>query len=266
MPTAEVLDWLPIWGVYLVTVALIVIAIEVGFYVGVLRGRRPNREPEAPVDAMVGSTLGLLAFMLAFTFGMATTRFDARTDLVLQEAIAIRTADLRAQFLPEPARSQMRGMLREYVDVRIRAAREPAYALKAIARSEELQDVLWSRIGALGQAVPAVDVGGLAAALINVITTHEKRVTAALHNRLNGSIWGALFGLMVIAMGMVGYRSGLSGGRSIVATATLAFAFSAVVALVVDLDRPQQGLVRVSQQAMLDVQAKLSDGRPPSGD
>jgi hypothetical protein len=106
-------------------------------------------------------------------------------------------------------------------------------------------------------------VGGLAAALINLITVHEKRVTAALHNRLNGSIWVALFGLIVIAMGMVGYRAGLSGGRSVVATATLAFAFSAVVALVVDLDRPQQGLVRVSQQAMLDVQAKLNQGGAP---
>jgi hypothetical protein len=260
------LDRFPIWLIYLMTAALIVIAIETGYYVGTVRGRLPQREPEAPVDAMVGSTLGLLAFMLAFTFGMATTRFDARTDLVLQEAVAIRTADLRAQVLPEPQRAELRAMLREYVDVRLRAVREPAYAPRGLARSEELQDVLWSRTAALAHEIPGVDVGGLAAALITVITVHEKRVTAALHNRLNGSIWAALFGLIVIAMGMVGYRSGLSGGRSAVAIVTLAFAFSAVVALVVDLDRPQQGLVRVSQQAMLDLQAKLHQGKGPSGD
>jgi hypothetical protein len=259
-------DGFPIWLMYLLTAALIVIAIEVGYYVGSLRARGPKREPEAPIDAMVGSTLGLLAFMLAFTFGMATTRFDARTDLVLQEAIAIRTADLRAQLLPEPQRAQLRAMLREYVDIRLRAVREPAYATQAITRSEEIQNVLWSRTAGLAREVPGVDVGGLAAALINVITVHEKRVTAALHNRLNGSIWAALFGLMVIAMGMVGYRAGISGGRSIVATATLAFAFSAVVALVVDLDRPEQGLVRVSQQAMLDLQSQLRQRSAPPDD
>jgi hypothetical protein len=189
---------------------------------------------------------------------MASTRYDARTDLVLQEAIAIRTADLRAQFLPEPQRTELRGMLREYVGVRLRAVREPGYARQGLARSEELQDVLWSRTEALARGSSGVDVGGMTAALVNLITVHEKRLTAALYNRLNGSIWVALFGLVAIAMGMVGYRAGLSGGRSVVATATLALAFSAVIALIVALDRPQQGLIKVSQQAMQDVQVKLN--------
>jgi hypothetical protein len=41
-----------------------------------------------------------LAFVLAFTFGMATARYDARRELVLDDAIAIRTADIRAQQIP----------------------------------------------------------------------------------------------------------------------------------------------------------------------
>jgi hypothetical protein len=59
-------------------------------------------------------------------------------------------------------------------------------------------------------------------------------------------------------MAMMGYRAGISGRRSMVAVLTLAFAFSTVILLITELDRPQQGLVRVSQQAMLDLQGKLA--------
>ena len=48
------------------------------------RARAPEGE-KAPANAMMGATLGLLAF----TFGMSSTRFDARKQLVLEEARAI---------------------------------------------------------------------------------------------------------------------------------------------------------------------------------
>ena len=257
MSNNSLLDSLPLWLVYLIIVALILVVIEGGYRAGMIRARRSQNEQGAPLDTLVGSTLGLLAFMLAFTFGMATTRFDARTHAVLEEAIAIRTADLRAQLLPEPQRSEMRALLREYVGVRLRGVREPHYMQQAIARSEALQDALWSRTSALGKDVPGGDRGALASALVDVIGLNEKRITAALHNRINGPIWVALYGLVVLSMGMLGYREGIGGSRSAIATVTVAFAFAAVIALIVDLDRPQQSLVKVSQQAMLDLQAKL---------
>jgi hypothetical protein len=37
----------------------------------------------------------------------------------------------------------------------------------------------------------------------------------------------------------------------------MVLAFSAVIVLIADLDRPQQGFVKVSQQAMLDLQTRL---------
>jgi hypothetical protein len=53
---------------------------------------------------------------------------------------------------------------------------------------------------------------------------------------------------------MVGYGAGLTGRRSVVSAVVLIVALGAVQALVIDLDRPQEGLLRVSQQALLDVQ------------
>ena len=45
--------------------------------------------------------LGLLAFILAFTFGAATSRFDDKKQLLLDEVNAIGTTFLRTDFLSE---------------------------------------------------------------------------------------------------------------------------------------------------------------------
>jgi len=101
MPEAF-LDRSPVWLLYAGTVLVLLAGNEAGFRLGLWRrGRMPEGE-KVPATAIMGSTLGLLAFMLAFTFGMAGTRFDARKQLVLDEASAVLQAYQRAQLLPEP--------------------------------------------------------------------------------------------------------------------------------------------------------------------
>jgi hypothetical protein len=109
----NILDSLPLWGVYLVTVLLSLLAIELGYQLGRIWQRRSHVEKEGPVGALSGATLGLLAFLLAFIIGMAMTRFDARRLLVVDEANAIGTTFLRAGFLDEPIRGESRALLRE---------------------------------------------------------------------------------------------------------------------------------------------------------
>ena len=95
------------------------------------------------MGAVVGATLGLLAFLLAFTFGMAASRYDTRKQLVLQEANAIGTTYLRAEFLQEPQRSDIRNVLREYAALRAQGVTllmTPA----VMAQSSALHDRLWA--------------------------------------------------------------------------------------------------------------------------
>jgi hypothetical protein len=58
----------------------------------------------------------------------------------------------------------------------------------------------------------------------------------------------------------MGYHSGLSGTRRSLAIVTVAVTFAVVVELIADLDRPLEGVLRVSQQALLDVQQST---KPP---
>ena len=142
----EPFDWLPLWALFGATVALILLVVEAGFRVGRWRQRRAEHEREAPVGAIVAAGLGLLAFLLAFTFGMAASRFDTRRGLVLDEANAIGTTYLRAALLPEPHRTEIRTLLRDYVDLRLEAV-QPGMSVPARERSEELQSRLCAKSG-----------------------------------------------------------------------------------------------------------------------
>jgi hypothetical protein len=79
----QLIDAIPLWAMYAVTVGIVLFSVEGGFRLGKYRLRRPEHEQETPVGSIVGATLGLLAFMMAFTFGMAASRYDTRKHLVL---------------------------------------------------------------------------------------------------------------------------------------------------------------------------------------
>jgi hypothetical protein len=53
-----------------------------------------------------------MALLLAFSFAMAEGRFGTRQQLVVDEANAIGTTDLRSQMLTEPYRQEVRELLR----------------------------------------------------------------------------------------------------------------------------------------------------------
>src|SRR6185369_6764251 len=125
MSSAHILDLLPLWGVFFVTFLLVFTSEESGFRFGRRRIRSEEETKDPSMGSMVGATLGLLAFMLAFTFGMASARYDTRRQLIRDEANAIHTAYLRADFVSEPRRTEIQRLLREYVDVRLAGIRQP---------------------------------------------------------------------------------------------------------------------------------------------
>jgi hypothetical protein len=256
-PYTTALDLLPLWGLFLVIVVLFLAAVEGGYRLGDYRRGLPGPEKDAPVGAMVGATLGLLAFMLAFTFGMASSRFDTRKELVLDEANAIGTTYLRAAMLPE-RREEIRALLRSYADARLEAFRS-GWAAEQILRSEAIQNQLWSAATALGlQHSESIVVGLFVQSLNEVIDLHAKRVTAGLRNRIPGAIWAALLTIATLSMGAMGYHGGLVGTTRSLAIIVVAVTFSAVINLISDLDRPQEGSLTVSQQALIDVRQSMN--------
>ena len=102
MNSLQLLDPIPIVGVFLLIAAILLAVFEVGFRIGRWWQEKTPDEKEGPTNMLVGSLLALMAFLLAVTMGMAVDRFDTRRGLVLEEANAIGTTYLRAGYLPQP--------------------------------------------------------------------------------------------------------------------------------------------------------------------
>jgi hypothetical protein len=256
MEITALIDHLPLWLFLPLTTVVALLSVEAGYRLGGFRRPHSPEEKESTVGSMVGATLGLLAFMLAFTFGLAGSRFEDRRQVLLSEANAIGTTYLRAAMLPEPMRTEAQNLLREYVDVRLEAV-QPGKLEQAISKSEELQNKLWSVAVAATEKDRSPITGLFVESLNEVIDVHAKRVMAGVRSRVPGMIWVVLYLLAILAMLMIGYHEGLTKSRRSIAVIALVLGFSSVLYLIADLDRPVQGTLRVSQQAMIDLRRSM---------
>jgi hypothetical protein len=257
MFVSQPLDLLPFWAVYIVTVVILLVFLEAGYQLGkAMRKRWPDKS-ESGVGAMVGAALALLGFLLAFVTSIAIDVYNERRQLVITEADAIGTTFLRAGFLDEPARSESRELLREYVNTRL-SALDPVQLNQAITRSEEIHAELWQLAEVNGRANPVPTVALYITTLNEVIDLHTMRINAELGFRVPPTIVWGLYLVAVLTMGLVGLHSSYSEKRNLLSQVIMVLILSVTFVLIVDLDRSQQGLLRIPYKALIDLQQMLN--------
>ena len=250
------IDFLPLWAVYIVSVVALLLASQAGFHLSkIIQRYRPDRA-EASVGALNGATLALLAFLMAFVTSIAVNNYVARRQAAVTEANAIGTAYLRAGYLPDPYGSESRQLLREYVHQRLEAL-DLAKIGQAMVRSEEIHTELWSRAETLAQEDSSPTLALYIASLNEVIDLHTDRVNVALVSRLPWAIVLGLFLMALLALVQVGLHAGYADKRNPVALLAFVLTLSVVFFLIVDLGRGQEGLLTVSNQAMIDLQRQV---------
>jgi hypothetical protein len=262
MHLGEWIGELPLWAVFVLTMAVCMGGLEAGgALAGIALRRRKEKEPDAPLGSLVAAMLGLLAFILAFTFGMAASRFDARKQLVLEESNAIGATYLRAGLLPQAQGLEVRRLLREYAEVRLNTTAENVH--ESLAGSEKLNARLWSETKSLVQEDMDSELRSLFIVSLNeLIDLHQSRKTVGLQYRIPRTVWWVVYLLAVLSMLAVGYQVGMSGIRRLRGAPVLAAAFSLVIVMIADIDRPGEGLMRVSQQPIADVRQMMLDDSP----
>jgi hypothetical protein len=249
---------LPIWGVFIVTLLLVLLSVE-GGYQWARHKRRSEVEKEAPVGAMVGAMLGLLAFLLAFTFGMAADRYHDRKIAILDETNALRATYWQAGMISEPHRTEVRKILRNYVEERLQWT--GVKNVKGSYSWNELFNQLVAQTTAVGMQNPGgADV--FLASVSNVIDLHATRVMVRERSQIPGAFWAALYVIAILSLAAMGYHGGVAGTNRSPVTIAVAIAFSVVIMLIADLDRPGEGFINVSQQAMIDVRDWMSASKP----
>lgn len=251
----------------LTLLVMLLIATAAGFRLGSRNASVTDEVSRSQYSNIQGAVLGLLALLLAFTFAMTVSRFDIRKNLVLEEADAIGTAFLRSQLLPVPYNAEVPILLRHYVDVRLEfynAGIDKKRLNAATEQTDLLHKQLWSQANAAAKVdTRAVTTGLFIQSLNEMIDLHEKRFTA-MRNHVPESVILLLFIVATLSLGLTGYGFGLAGKRHFFVTTTVAILIVAVIYLIIDLDRPRRGLIKVSQQSMIDIQESMQKNYPES--
>ena len=192
-----------------------------------------------------GAVFALLGLLLAFTFAGAASRFDDRRKLIVEEANAIGTAYLRLDVLAPAARDELRASFRDYLDTRLRVYRAlPDLQAEQVelARSAQLQQQIWSKaVSATGGVQPATLL--LLPALNSMFDITTTRMMAMqTHPPL--VVFGMLAALCLLGAFMAGYAMG-AGKRHWIHALTFAGMLAAAFYVIIDIEHPRFGLVRV---------------------
>jgi hypothetical protein len=257
------MDTAPLWIFPLFVTVAGLLATECSYRFGAFRRRPwPGEESEGPVAGLTGAILGLLAFMLAFSFSMGACRFDARRQAVLAEANAVGTTWLRASLLPEPHGAVATDLLQRYAALRASIGTGTS-TVDRLEQSEDLHKQMWS----VAKAATALDTrsvmtGLFVQSLNETIDLHAHRVFVGIYNRIPLTIWLALLTLTLVGMLAVGFQSGYTRTRRSPESLLLILGLAGVLYLIVDLDRAHEGLLTVSQQAMVSLHESMLAGPP----
>jgi len=223
-------------------------AQEIGYRLGrfVRRRREPLEAEKSSLNFATAGMVGLLAFLLGISLSMASGRYEARRDSMLAEANAIGTTWLRARMV-QPEGMTIQRALREYTKLRIdtiNGGETPEEVDRMYARAAALQDDMWSAVQRAAERAPTPITGLLVASL-------NETIDLSLTNRRNFStnvpayVIRLLALVSIVTMGAIGYGFGMLGSRQVVMSTLLLFLWTIAIMLIVDIDRPRSGAIRV---------------------
>jgi hypothetical protein len=260
----RIIDQIPLGVLFILTIVIMLLAIEGGFLLATYIRSRGKPENETPVATMVQSTLALVAFMVAFSFGVAAERFNERRVLIIAEASSIGTTFARAELLPPTNKNEVQSLLRQYVDLRVKVQPYSKERNQMLVESNRLHDQLWNQAVAVSKTNlnPAV-MGLFITSLSETLDLQSKRLAAGLYARIPEHIWAALYLIILLGMTATGYQSGNFGSKSWTISIILTLSFAIVMTLIADLDNPTEGFLEASRKPLTDLQDKIG---PPAAD
>lgn len=255
---AYVITILPIWllGVLLFG------AMLAGSALGSAMRRRLQISNEATYAA--SAAVSLLALLIGFTISLALNRYDSRRELVVEEAAAIFAVWQRLPLLADPARAEMVMLVRRYADQRY------AYFTKGIdndgaLRADRVADYTVDRMWTI---IRDLDTSEASPIVVRMFLDNMTRIDDAAWKReamAREHIPYFVVELLVIFAVLTAVSLGLSGyqHRRVHPAHALFFVLvSASIWLLLDLDRPRSGLVRVSQRPLVEVSAIMATEPP----
>jgi hypothetical protein len=235
---------------------LFLLIVLVGMVSLMVFGRRVGekhlaRDPQTAkmgLGTVDGAVFALMGLMLAFTFSGASSRFDSRRVMVIEEANCIGTAWLRLDLLPATAQPPLREKLRDYTAARLATfSKLPDIeaARVELSRANALQTAIWN------QAVPACrDSSSPNAALLLLPALNQMFDAAATRTRMAQLhppllIYVLLLLLVLASTLLAGYNFGIGKVRTWVHSIAFMLTIVCAVYVILDFEFPRAGVIRI---------------------
>lgn len=219
-----------------------------GWYLGCRFSRKEDDEAGQSASKFTDACLATLGLLLAFTFAFAMNKHDARRAMVVTDANAIGDFATAIAMLPEPQRSRLTAVLRDYTKLRHEAVRQQF-------DDQQLEEMLKKSASFHNQMTEmvrqAVEAGTpVAVPLVNtlneVTSAHAARL-AALRDSVPLSIEVLLLISCALAMMLVG-RNTTHVRRHLWPSLGFMILVASIVCVTFDLNDPRRGLITVSQE------------------
>jgi hypothetical protein len=226
----------------------LIVLFEIGRRIGM---RQMSRDPEGAHTGVAGVesfVFGLMGLLIGFTFFGAAQRFDYRRNVVVDETNRIRTAYFRLDLLPSEKQPNIRRLFREYLDSRIefyQSLTNEADARESV-RTKELQRRIWQEV-VNAAASPGVhpNIGLLLPSLNEMIEITNTR-TLAMQIHPPAIVYAMLIGLNLATALLAGYQMAKAKRRNWVHVVGFAVVLSLVVYVILDMEYPRMGLIRMT--------------------
>lgn len=255
----EYVNDLPLFQFFLVASGLSLVFLLGGMATGSMSRKSHKDSNVSGLEVVGGAQLSIVALMIAFIFSIASSRFDARRANLLDHSNALGTTYLRTDLLQEPARSELKLLLKDYVNGVVEFSTDPGRRTQVIKELDTVLDSTWKSAARYAFANDQSKTTALFIETLNeTIDLHAKRITVGIVQKIPESVWLTLYVLSLASVFVIGYITGLKGGKISIPVILLAFTVSSLITITSDLDRADEGLFRISQKPMIDLQQKIN--------
>lgn len=238
------------WAVPSVIVLFVTIlaCLRGGWWLGRRHHRVTGDHADEGLGAVEGAVFGLMGLLIAFTFTGAADRFDDRRALITEEVNAIGTAWLRLDLLPDAARDSVRELFRQYLDARITLYRERgddvalAEARKPI---EVIQQNIWAQLQAAVREDRSMPIAQTVLPTVNEMFDIAEERYWVTQRHPAPAIFVILTLLILISALLAGFGMAKAPRQSPLHVVGFAAVTAVALYLIVDLEFPRLGFVRV---------------------
>lgn len=244
-----------LWAVLGAVSLFLILCAEIAVRCGKAVHRKNPEKARDSDNPVLGAVLGLLGLLLGFSFAMAVGRHEDRRSLAIEEANAIGTTWLRADFLPDPYKAEAKDLLVCYTAIRLEKnaySKGQEHVLDLIKKSEDIQTRLWAIAASAVKENPGPVTVSFVTTLNDTIDMQSKRI-AARRNHVPGAVWLLLLIVSGAGAWFGAHAAGLRNNRSHAIQFFFPILIAVVITLISDMDRPDKGLVGVSQEPLKDL-------------